>query len=509
MKKNIILVAMALLSISATAQETYENATVTDQDLNGTARYVGMGGAMEALGADISTMSTNPAGIGLFRRSQFTISGGLNSIAGQDAVLSGKKTRPSFDQIGFVFTMPSSSLSGMNLGFNYHKSKNFSQLMNVTGDLGGKASQNKLSFNKYNNGLADDEMNTFSQVDYLYDEAFFSGNNPLDDDYINSTSYLLRRSTKGYIGDYDFNISGSIDSRLYLGMTIGIHDVNYKSESSYLENFVTGKQAEIYDSRNIHGTGFDIKFGAIWRPIETTPFRIGVYLNTPTWYDLTTENYTYISQNTGFGASRATTSENYDYKLFTPWKMGISLGHTIGRNIALGATYEFADYNTLDSRIVDSGYYSYDGYVENSVSDNAMNKNTRQSLKGVSTIKVGAEYKPIDLLAIRLGYNYISPKYNTEKGYKDSSIDSYGSYYASQTDYTNWKATNRITFGLGYTIDKHWSVDVAYQYTQTDGDFSPFMPYYGDTELEYNNVAGIENVSNKRHQILFTIGYRF
>lgn len=41
------------------AQETYEVAEVSTQDLNGTARYVGMGGAMEALGADLSTISTN------------------------------------------------------------------------------------------------------------------------------------------------------------------------------------------------------------------------------------------------------------------------------------------------------------------------------------------------------------------------------------------------------------------------------------------------------------------
>lgn len=46
------------------AQETYDNAQLATKDLNGTARYVGMGGAMEALGADITTMNTNPAGRG-------------------------------------------------------------------------------------------------------------------------------------------------------------------------------------------------------------------------------------------------------------------------------------------------------------------------------------------------------------------------------------------------------------------------------------------------------------
>ena len=70
MTRKYILAALALAVMPVAAQETYENAKVAGpQDLNGTARYVGMGGAMEALGADLSTISTNPAGVGLFRKS--------------------------------------------------------------------------------------------------------------------------------------------------------------------------------------------------------------------------------------------------------------------------------------------------------------------------------------------------------------------------------------------------------------------------------------------------------
>ncbi|MEE3384030.1 MAG: hemin receptor, partial [Prevotella sp.] len=66
--KKLLYVSFALaLSLPVMAQETYENANIATKDLNGTARYVGMGGAMDALGADLSTMSSNPAGIGLFR----------------------------------------------------------------------------------------------------------------------------------------------------------------------------------------------------------------------------------------------------------------------------------------------------------------------------------------------------------------------------------------------------------------------------------------------------------
>ena len=67
--KHILFASALMASMSATAQETYLDTKFAENSLTGTARYVGMGGAMEALGADISTMSSNPAGIGLFRKS--------------------------------------------------------------------------------------------------------------------------------------------------------------------------------------------------------------------------------------------------------------------------------------------------------------------------------------------------------------------------------------------------------------------------------------------------------
>ena len=56
--KYSLIVAVAMFSLPLAAQETYQDTKFVDNDLNGTARYVGMGGAMEALGADISTIST-------------------------------------------------------------------------------------------------------------------------------------------------------------------------------------------------------------------------------------------------------------------------------------------------------------------------------------------------------------------------------------------------------------------------------------------------------------------
>lgn len=43
-KKCFFLAAMSVLTLPMLAQETYENTKLIDNDLNGTARYVGMGG---------------------------------------------------------------------------------------------------------------------------------------------------------------------------------------------------------------------------------------------------------------------------------------------------------------------------------------------------------------------------------------------------------------------------------------------------------------------------------
>lgn len=545
MKKILSIMTAAMLGTAVSAQETYDNAQLASKDLNGTARYVGMGGAMEALGADLSTIGTNPAGIGMFRRSMVAGSFGFNSQQDAKSFGNANKTNMSFDQAGFVYSMRSGRHSMLNFGFNYTKSKNFDQILTAAGRL-NNASQNKLSAMKNANGVytLQDKNNglvsnsgAYSQADYLYSNVLFNhydANNPNDPNnatltdkgvivnqttglpvYYNATGYDFGRSTTGYIGQYDFNVSGNSNDRFYWGFTVGIYDVHYNSSSLYSESLVDGGKAigdiAMNDERKITGTGFDVKAGLIFRPAEESPFRIGLYVHTPTWYDLTTRNYTVLNNNTNeaYGSTeRGKSSESYDFKFYTPWRFGVSLGHTVGNYLALGATYEYADYTTNDIRVNDGGEVDYWGnYYETSSRDEAMKQNIKNSLKGVHTVKLGMEFKPEKNFAVRLGYNYQSAMYN-KNGFKDGSLESYGTYYASTTDYTNWKDTHRFTAGVGYNYGK-FSFDLAYQYSQTNGDFYPFMSYVDNSEPKFDNVCDAVKVSNKRNQLLFTVGYKF
>lgn len=533
---------LSLFMAHAHAQETYENTKLIDNDLNGTARYVGMGGAMEALGADISVINSNPAGIGLFRRSSGSVSFGLVSQDGASSFKYGNKTNASFDQAGFVYSLRDGRRTFINFGFNYHKSKNFDYILNAASGLNG-ASQHKLSYMKAlaNENNLDKTSSGWrgkfaytSQLDNLYYNTLMMTSS--DGFFYNDASrYEFGRAETGYIGEYDFNTSVNVNDRVYLGITIGIHDVHYTGHSLYNEALVnlnnqTVGDITVNDERRITGTGYNASFGIIFRPVDASPFRIGLSVTSPTWYDLKTSNYTYLINNTkadGGGKLQGdypnyTTGESYEFKLFTPWKFGVSLGHTVGNYLALGASYEYADYSRLDTRVNDGYDVDYWGDVyEHSSSDEPMNRHTRETLKAVSTLKIGAEAKVMPNLAVRAGYNYVSPMFKKE-GYKDGNIDSYGSNYSSATDYTNWEATNRYTVGVGYTLGK-MSFDLAYQYAQTNGKFHPFADSYLDytypgqdsngndvTMTEsLDNYANAVKVSNKRNQLLLTLTYRF
>jgi len=542
MKSKYIFFAVSLFAaLSANAQETYENAKLAGEDLNGTARYVGMGGAMEALGADISTIGTNPAGIGLFRHSNVSISGGLLMQSDGKDFSNGKKTNLSFDQIGGVYSTRTGQKSFINFGFNYHKGKNFDYILNAANSLDG-SSQNKQSYIKgmlgdqkvggFNVGKNKDGQNigyvdakssdvayTWSQIDYLYWNSLIPGSNGLYN-YEKATGYTLDRAHTGYIGNYDFAVSGNLNDRVYLGLTFGMKDVNYKGYSEYRENFSNAGGVLVRDERKITGSGFDITAGVIVRPVAESPFRIGAYVKTPTWYDLTTSNNTrlvYSPSTTSVRSTDSSISNSYDFKMWTPWKFGLSLGHTIGNNLALGATYEYEDYANINSRVNDGGYfdYYYGDYYESSTADKNMNAHTKEVLKGVSTLKLGVEYKPVSNVALRMGYNYVSAMYDKD-AQKDPGIASLGTAYASATDYTNWSAINRFTLGVGYQV-KNFNIDLAYQYSAQNGSFAPFSNINirnisipsGTTTVTESNVATTTDVKNNRSQLLLTVGYRF
>ena len=543
MKTKYIFLCAAMVAVSAGAQTQYDAFRFSDSELNGTARFVGMGGAMGALGADISVIGTNPAGIALFRSHNVSTSFGFNKnmtiSTFNGTKVNDSRTKASFDQIGFVYSNKignKTNLKYLNFGFNYHKAANFNRQMTSKGALNGSSLSWQMTDMMNGAGYASQE--SYDEVldydnpyvsEYFYETPFLglmgartglvNGDTDEYGFYMNGWNgdmgeYYSRE--EGGISQYDFNMSFNVQDRYYFGVTLGVYDVNYNRYSSYSETLTLNDGTDngnftLNNWFSTSGTGYDLKFGFIARPFEYSPFRFGFAIHTPVWYMLT-DRYT-STLNTDVLVMPNPYTENlsdyldpdyvWDYRMRTPWKFNVNMGTTFSGVLAVGAEYEYSDYSYIN-------YKDYNGYELSS-----SNVATDKYLKGVHTLKLGMEAMLTPSFCFRAGYNYVT------SAFKDGSVryvpnvdtmsDKYIWFDETRTDpeYHNIKARNTLTLGLGYRGRMVYA-DVAYKYDFYKSDFFMFDDYVfaddGVTVLERNKSALIDH---NRHQVLFTIGCSF
>lgn len=517
MKLKYIFITAALLNMfCASAQDIYTMESVTSEDLNGTARFIGMGGAMSALGADISTMGTNPAGIGLYRSADVATSLSLNALAEGQKFDEHGKTRMSYDQAGIVYPikMGNGSMRFFNVGFNYHKRKNFKSLISADQNLSNGASQT-WEMADVSSYWGDEERWTPLAVagyqTYLFDKA---GGNPDESGYekynvYNGVNNSYRKWVTGGIQQYDFNMSTNISDRYYFGITMGVYNVDVDSYSGYMENLagVDGSPVGSYtltNARSLSGNGIDFKFGTIIYPIEGSSFRVGLSFSTPVWYSLTANCTSQIYSTIGGKKYDIRTEvRDHDFNIRTPWKFNISAGGTIGNFLALDAEYEYSDYSSASLSYDDS--YDEWGWGGNQTKDRELNREASKYLKGVSTVRLGAEAKLDYGLSLRLGYNYVSTPIKSN-ALQNQFINSASIDYNTSTNYVNLGDINRYTVGLGYKA-KHFYTDFAWQYQQQSGDFYAFTTQRGNPSE--TNEAPCTKLKLDRSQFLLTLGYKF
>ena len=540
MKYNKLLFLAVLFPIlGVQAQTSYEAATLLGSDLSGTARYVGMGGAMSALGADMSTMATNPAGTALYRSWDAAISFGGNWVT--QRAQTGMNRNRAFssygvlDNFGAVIANKKSNagvLRFVNFGLNSRNVKRFDGKMGMASDLGGLSQTiqmaeqawqnvdfvnytsfdpnspnslyNRNYYRNYNYGWltllgADaDLMGIYAPEDADGNLQYDEDGNVVEDYWYrqaNGCNYAERLS--GGIDALDFNLSFNFSDAVYLGATLTTYDVDYRMESTYSESFSDGG----YTLQNFYsttGSGYDFKFGVILRPFVESSFRLGLSATTPTVYSLRDCNsaiidseYSYYDEDKGqmMTASFGMDTQSPDardgdchtsYTMVAPAKYNISLGGTIGRSLALGAEYE---YDNLGAIVL---------YDENGNANAPMNEHTAKNFTGRHTLRVGAE-KTFGTFYTRLGYNFQTGGYG-QNAWKMLLLNS----VQTNTAYTNLKHTQNITCGVGFRGDVFYA-DAALLYSKQKADFYPFdVLELQATSLSRSHVKGV-----------MTLGMRF
>lgn len=547
--KKVFICAAVLASFSfttASAQDIYKVEQVSTTDLDGDARFVGMGGAMGALGANLSAMSSNPASTGLYRRSDIGVTAGLlaQPYNGTMQVGSGK-TNGSFDQIGFVYSCDLGNSTGakfFNVGFNYKKGrnlKNYIGMNNVSlpksmtpdgvpqgmsqswqfADLAANLEGNLLDLGYENDRELTTPTTLLAYDTYLIDAIDENGESVGDRnvriaEYIPSYAnrYNYHRAQWGGIQDYDFNFSININERVYFGANLGVHNVDTHSALIYDE--------ELYQNGNVNDTGgytmrteesltgygVDGKFGVIIRPIDESPFRFGVSVTTPTAFDL--ESRSFADMETPYADGNGNPSCYQDveltnsYRVRTPWKLDVSAATTIGSFLALDAEYQMTNYSSAAVRYENTeswqaGSFTTDVYLQDEINN---------YMKNVHTVRVGAEARLSDKFSARLGYNYVTSPFDKD-AYLNLLVDGSSYYYATNTDYVNLGATNRFTAGLGYR-HKAFYFDVAFLHQRQNADVYAFH-YNIESRNGVKNDLPVQKFNLIRNQAMFTMGFKF
>lgn len=543
----MITLALASLGGMAQAQTVYEAAKLNEEDIDGTARYVGMGGAMNALGGDISVMKSNPAGIGIFRSNDLSLSFSyVNTATGSEA---GRKGGMSFDDIGLVYAnrvSGSGLLRFINIGFNYHKRRNFN---NRTVSRRGGAGFNKSQTYQFAN-MATQGTNRYGEPGYdpdqldaketfvtsnpyvgwlpamayqacLIDPVYYEneGRYEFDGEYtpymqsglFTSVDNYYESEESGWVNDYDFNISFNFSDRLYFGATLTASDVRYRKTSLYKEDFYDDTTSPVYygggyDLKNYFstkGSGLGFSAGVIYRPLSS--MRVAFSFATPTIYWLNDYQESSIAYDVDAvieGSVQQVSGEvfpvdghgnfipyEYSYQVVTPWKLNVAVGGTLLNCLAFDAEYEFKNSAKTKLRDMDGIKLVYENDAMSSW------------FKGQHTFRAGVEAKPLPMLALRVGYNYTTALFDAFDA-SNADANAYKSLSPSaartDTEYSNSYAKQSISAGLGFR-SRYFYADVAYQYSMYKQDF-----------FEYDDVALLPvNLKTDRHQLLFTLGCRF
>lgn len=447
MKRTLTLLALALLATPTYIYAQYSGDALRFSQTNygSSARFKSMGNAQIGVGGDISSISGNPAGLGLFTKSEFVFTPEVNLTKIDANFLKNNTTtdrsQVNLNQLGAVFQVPMYKQKGEDtkkgvvsatIGLGYTRNNDYGLDANYSG------------------------INTQTSVYNAFNDYSVASN----------STQSVNVSRSGSVSE--FNLAGAlnISNQIYVGASLGIVSLRYDYSSILDEDGIATNYYINYNQDQLtKGTGINLKFGMIFRPVPE--LRLGANLQSPTWINVT-DSYTESSNDPNI-----LTSETYDfnYNLRTPLKGSLGASYIIGNTALLSADVDFIDYSTIR-------FTSNDGNDNLTISSN--NRDVRASYKSAINYRFGGELKLSSFFSLRAGYGL------NGSAFKDDNEDLFKSQFYSG--------------GLGYR-NKNYYIDLAYQRIETTSTFSPY------TLSDFTEP--VATASNNKNNVFLTVGFRF
>jgi hypothetical protein len=500
MKKIAFIIATAFLTLPGLLAQNVNDALRYSQVFyTGTARFMSMGGAFTALGGDMSTLSQNPAGLGVFRSSEISFSPQLfhfSTSANFHGITKDYLYNFNLGQAGIVSNLISGSgqsgLISLNIGYSFNKTSNLNSSITIQGISNTSSMADSWADQSY--GYYKDELFDFAPYGYMANQVLLIDTLPNSDleygtvfsDYgENSHSVYgqnLRRliSTEGYTGEHAFSVGGNYSNKIFFGATLGINRLKYTEHYEHLESvdyaLAYGLQNFTYTKHTENtGTGISLKIGAIIKPVES--IRIGLAFHSPTYYRINSYLYDDIVANfKGYNPDEFSLDPlRYNYALTTPFRALAGIAYQYKKSALLSFDYEFIDYST--ARFSETGD-NYD-YGEK-------NLDIKNTLKPASNFRLGGEYR-IDKIYLRGGYGYYGKSFIAD--------DQNGNMYHRS-----------ISFGAGFR-EQNLNIDFGYTNMSNSQRYELYSIY---SETAANNLEPvIADFNTAKNIFTVTIGYKF
>jgi len=525
--KKLVLTLFATIGLVTLSFGQYVDQALnfSQQKFGSTARSQAMGGAFGAIGGDFSSLSINPAGIGVYIKPEISATLDVIGVNSTKSTYQGQSTDDrnnnfSMRNLGYVFNCPakggSSGLVSFNFGFGFNKLNNYNQTSSVSSV--NSPTSRMDAFAQNTNGISTTELysennpwqsqNVPWESEMAWQNYLINVSNPDQNGVGNAYQSILFQNElvnqnltvnkQGYLNEYVFSFGANFNHRLYLGATFGVQDLYYSQSSTYSENGGFGR-FDYYNNASTRGTGYNLKLGVIYKP--TTALRLGLAIHTPTLFDLK-ESYnssmTSNLQNVSTEANGTHSSDspfgNYNYKMDTPTRAIASIAYQFGKKGMLSFDYEYVDYSKMQYHDGNDGYsFSVENSIINSV------------YRSVSNIRLGGEYKPINSVSLRAGYELFGNPYTSSVVTADPNNQGQNITVAQPNSNFSYRTLN---LGIGYRID-NVSFDLTYsQARKIDNGFI----YQGSDSSTSSYYLGPKSdavkYQNDNSQIIFTLAFK-
>lgn len=427
--------SVILLSVNFSWAQSYSESALLFSRTQpaGSARILGLGGTQTALGGDYSSALSNPAGLGMYNRSEFTFSPAL-SFYNTKSEFNGTSTDESTSKfnipgISYVMHMgrddDERSFRGGSLGISFSRINDF----NRSTIYRGRNETNSIVdyFMERANGDTPSQFDSYqyntptglAYYNYLIGPQSITDPNKPDDQYFTDAPVESDQQeeivTKGTSYQWNFSYGANIEDKFFLGGGLGISTLRYKSQKTFSESYVDTDiidGLQLNENLSIRGSGVNATIGAIVRPVDF--IQIGASFTSPTYYQIT-ENY---------DASMSTNWNNYDYwdgsknitlndqsastdivtseyNLTTPLK--------ISAGIAFISKYGFI---TADIERTNPAKARYSSDISG-ISFSSENDEIKSLYRATNNYRIGAEFR-YEIFRLRAGYNIQSSSFENE-----------------------------------------------------------------------------------------------